>query len=141
MDQYSSYTDGGSRKNPGPAAIGGVIYSPEGEVLAEISDYIGITTNNVAEYTALIETLKKARELDIDKIDCHLDSEFIVKQLNGEYKVKSPDMKPRFMEVLKLSREFSVIRFIHVPREDNEAADAQVNKALDAEGYPKMNGH
>lgn len=134
---YMSFTDGGSRSNPGPAAIGAVLYDPSGSVVEEISEFIGIASNNVAEYKALIAVLQSATKHGVQRISCHLDSELLVRQLNGQYKVKSEDMKPLFMEVLRLSRNFSTIRYIHVRREQNAAADRLVNAALDARGYTK----
>lgn len=134
---YTSYTDGGSRSNPGPAAIGAVLYDEHGAVVEEISEFIGTASNNVAEYKALIAVLHAALKHGVQRISCHLDSELLVRQLNGQYKVKSEDMKPLFMEVVRLSRQFTVIRFIHVRREQNAAADRLVNAALDARGYTK----
>ena len=136
-DFYTSYTDGGSRSNPGPAAIGAVVFDPSGGVVKEISEYIGTATNNVAEYRALIAALQAAKAVGVDHIICHLDSEFVVKQMKGEYRVKSPDMKPLFAEALKWARQFSEIQFVHVRREQNTHADRLVNAALDALGYTK----
>ncbi|MBU1119064.1 ribonuclease HI family protein [Patescibacteria group bacterium] len=128
---YSMYTDGGSRGNPGPAAAGAVLYGKKGEVLGEVSKALGKMTNNQAEYMALILGLKKAKKLNIKSITSFLDSELIVKQLNGEYKVKNEGMKVLFEEVTDLTQEFKSISFKHIPRTKNKYADALVNKALD----------
>ncbi len=124
-------TDGGSRGNPGPAGIGGVLKNGKEEV-AIFSKYIGEKTNNQAEYAALIVGLTQAHKKGIKKITCRLDSQLIVKQLNGEYRVKHEMMKPLFAQVKKLEKEFSDISYEHVRREKNTEADALVNKALDA---------
>jgi len=131
------FTDGGSRGNPGQAAIGVVIEDPaKGEVVREHYERIGIETNNVAEYRALIEGLKIAHRFHPNKLVCHLDSELIVKQLSGEYKVKMPTLRVFFDEIQDLSQDFPSISFIHIPRADNHKADALVNKALDEHPSP-----
>lgn len=127
------FTDGGSRGNPGLAAIGCVLVDPmRGVTLREHYECIGIQTNNVAEYRALIEGLKIARLYHPNVIVCHLDSELIVKQLNGEYRVRMAALKPYYDEISKLAAGFGSITFTHIPREDNFRADTLVNKALDA---------
>ncbi len=131
------FTDGGSRGNPGQAAIGVVIEDPaKGEVIREHYERIGIETNNVAEYRALIEGLKIAKRLHPNHLICHLDSELIVKQLSGEYKVKMPALKVFFDEIQELIAEFSDVSFTHIPRADNHKADTLVNKALDEHPAP-----
>jgi ribonuclease HI len=125
------YTDGGSRGNPGPAGIGAVIYNEKKEKIAEISKYLGVKTNNQAEYQALIEALKKAKELKVDKVEAFLDSELIVKQLKGEYKVKNKDLASLFLEVYNLKHSFSEISFKHIYREHNQEADRLANEAMD----------
>lgn len=131
------FSDGGSRGNPGQAAIGLIIEDPvRGEVIREHCERIGIETNNVAEYRALIEGLKIAKRYHPNRLVCHLDSELVVKQLNGEYKVKMPTMKTFFDEIQELSQDFSDITFQHIPRSDNYRADALVNKALDEHPTP-----
>lgn len=127
------YTDGGSRGNPGPAAIGVVIYLDESK--KEISQYIGTATNNIAEYTALITGLNTCRELKVSKIECFLDSELVVKQLNGIYKVKDEKMMTLFLEVQLLIKDFEEVTFTHVLRAKNKLADTLVNKALDNERF------
>lgn len=123
-------TDGGSRNNPGPAGIGIVFSDESGEVVAKFKEYIGEATNNVAEYSALIYALKKAKDFEAEEIECRLDSELIVKQLNGEYKVKDPGMKNLYAQVQDLIF-FKPIKFVHVRREFNKLADKLVNEAVD----------
>ena len=126
------YTDGGARGNPGPAAIGVVV----GE--KKYGETIGETTNNVAEYKAVIFALKKAKALlgknktKETEILVNLDSELILKQINGEYKVLDADMQPLFIEVWNLKQDFKKVEFNHIPREQNKEADRMVNKALDS---------
>jgi len=124
------FTDGGARGNPGPAGIGAVLYNGK-EKVAEVSKYLGVATNNQAEYRALIEALKKAKELGAKKLSVFLDSELVVKQLNREYKVKNKDLAPLFLEVYNLSLSFSNIIFTHVYRENNKEADRLANEAMD----------
>lgn len=125
------FSDGGARGNPGPAGVGVVIFNENKEQIAEISEYIGETTNNQAEYRAIIAALGKASQLGAKDLECFLDSELVVKQLNGEYKVKNKDLQPRFLEVKSLLSNFSSVRFSHVRREANKLADALANKAMD----------
>jgi len=126
------FCDGGSRGNPGQSAIAFIIEDPiRGEVLKEHYDRIGVETNNVAEYKALIEGLKASRQFQPNRLICHLDSELVVKQLNGEYRVKMPTLQPFFNEIQDLTAELPDVVFMYIPREDNYRADALVNKALD----------
>ncbi len=131
------FTDGGSRGNPGQAAIACVLIDPAGgTVVREHYERIGIQTNNVAEYRALIEGLKIARLYHPNQLICHLDSELIVKQLSGEYAVRMATLQPLFQEIRTLSEEFQSVAFKHVPRADNHHADRLVNKALDEHPSP-----
>jgi len=131
------FTDGGSRGNPGQAAIGCILEDPtRGETLREHYECIGIETNNVAEYRALIEGLKIAKHYHPNSIICHLDSELIVKQLSGEYRVRMPALRPYHDEIQELIPEFPEISFKYIPRDDNFRADALVNKALDEHPAP-----
>ena len=125
------YTDGGARGNPGPAGIGAVIYNEEKILVGEVSEYLGVATNNQAEYKALIAALKKAQSLGGTDLDCRLDSELVVKQLRREYKVKNKDLAPLFLEVHNLSLNFKKISFSHIPRELNAEADSLANEAMD----------
>ncbi len=125
------HSDGGARGNPGPAGIGVVLNDAEGNRLSEISQYLGETTNNQAEYRALIAGLERAKELSAVEVDCYLDSELVVKQLNRQYKVKNADLAPLFLQVHNLSLSFKNIKFIHVRRELNKEADKLANEAMD----------
>ncbi len=128
------YTDGGSRGNPGPAGIGGVVYDREHlKEIDTVSKYIGVTTNNQAEYQALLATLEKAHKLGAKEVDCYLDSELLVKQMRQEYKVRDINLQPLFVKVWNLSMNFKRISWHHVPREKNKRADQLVNEALDAQ--------
>jgi len=131
MDKLIIYTDGGARGNPGPAGIGAAIYDHEHKPVAEISQYLGVATNNQAEYKALIAALNKASELGASELECYLDSELVVKQLNHEYKVKNKDLAPLFLTIHNLSLNFKKISYRHVPRERNKEADRLANEAMD----------
>ncbi|MDQ5893955.1 MAG: ribonuclease [Actinomycetota bacterium] len=124
--------DGGARGNPGPAAIGVVIRDGDGNVLEDLGETIGEATNNVAEYKALIRGIERARELGADELDLRGDSELIVKQMLGQYKVKHPDMKPLHARAKEALAGTSSWTITHVRREQNAEADALVNQALDA---------
>jgi ribonuclease HI len=126
------YADGGARGNPGPAASGAVLYAEDGEVLEEIGTFLGVTTNNVAEWTGLLEGLKAALERGVDEIAIRLDSELVVRQLSGAYRVKHPGLIPLHAEAKALLRKFGRVDVRHVPRKENKAADAVVNQVLDA---------
>lgn len=128
------FTDGGSRGNPGPAAAGGVILAADGSLVAELAEYIGVATNNVAEYRALIMTLQKARELGCDPIEVRMDSELVVRQLNGSYRVKDAKMIPLHAQAMRLLRGFSASHIRHITRNENKRADEIVNATLDAQG-------
>lgn len=124
--------DGGSRGNPGPAAYGFVLLRPDGSEAASVGEVLGSTTNNVAEYTGLIRGLECARELGVRNLDVRGDSELIVKQVRGEYRVKNEQLKPLHQQVMVLVSQFDSYSLEHVYRSDNAAADALVNEALDA---------
>ncbi len=125
------HIDGGSRGNPGPAAAGVVITDADGQTLKEAGVYIGKATNNVAEYSGLIEGLKAARVLKATDVEVFSDSELVVKQMLGEYRVKNPGLVPLYSEARMLANTFEAISFTHVRREQNVKADALVNMALD----------
>jgi ribonuclease HI len=126
------YTDGGARGNPGPAGIGAIAKNDDNEIVFEISEFIGKTTNNQAEYRALVSAIKKAKQLKTEEVDFFLDSELVVKQLNREYKVKNKDLMPLFLEISNLRKQFKKITFSHVRREFNKEADKLANMAMDA---------
>jgi ribonuclease HI len=123
--------DGGSRGNPGPAAIAAVVSDENGEVLTDSAETIGIASNNVAEYKALLLGIELARELGAEAVDLIGDSELIVKQVRGEYKVKKPDLKPLHAAALAALADLPKWSIRNVPRELNAEADALVNEALD----------
>jgi ribonuclease HI len=127
------FTDGGARGNPGPAAYGFVLEDEDGDVLAAHGEAIGVATNNVAEYSALLAGLARAAELGVDELEVVSDSELMVKQLNGEYRVKNAALQDLFLEASRLARKLPRVTYRHVRREHNELADRLVNEALDAE--------
>jgi ribonuclease HI len=126
------WTDGGARGNPGPAAFGYVLEAENGTVLAAHGEAIGIATNNVAEYRALIAGLEKAAEVGVDDLQVVSDSELLVKQMRGEYKVKSETLRGLFEQASALASRLGSVRYTAVRREHNELADRLVNEALDA---------
>lgn len=125
------YSDGGARGNPGPAAIGVYIEDETGKKIKSISRYIGETTNNQAEYQAVLAGLIYIKDLKPKEVSCFLDSELVVKQLKGEYKVKDPALAEQFIKIWNLQHEFEKISFTHIRREKNKLADSLVNLALD----------
>jgi ribonuclease HI len=128
------HVDGGARGNPGPAAVGAVVSTPAGDVLDEASAAIGVATNNVAEYRAVLLGLERAQALGATEVEVVNDSELIARQLTGEYRVKKPDLKPLHAEALAALSPFAGWSIRTVPRERNERADALVNEALDGAG-------
>jgi len=128
---YRANIDGGSRGNPGPASYGVVIRDPKGEVIARLKKYIGRMTNNVAEYYGLIAALDYAQSNQIRALRIESDSELLVKQMRGQYKVKRADLKPLFERAKKMSQSFASFRIDHVYREQNAEADALANEAMD----------
>ena len=133
------FTDGGSRGNPGQAAVGCVLFDPlKNEVLREYGECIGVQTNNIAEYQALITGLKIAMEFRPNHLICHLDSELVVKQLKGEYRVKMASFQPLIEEILEMKTKFPQLTFVYVPRAQNHRADLLVNRALDDLTKPKF---
>jgi ribonuclease HI len=133
---YQANIDGGSRGNPGPAAYGVVIRDGSGQVVGRLKKYIGQNTNNVAEYFGLIAALDYAQTHGIRALRVECDSELVVKQMRGQYKVKNEDLKPLFERAKKMSQTLETFRIDHVYREQNREADALVNQALDETGRP-----
>jgi ribonuclease HI len=125
-------TDGGARGNPGPAAYGYVLEAEDGTVLAAHGERIGVATNNVAEYRGLIAGLEKAVELAVDELEIVSDSELLVKQMTGEYRVKNETLRELSLEASRLARRLGKVTYKAVRREHNELADRLVNEALDA---------
>lgn len=127
------HTDGGSRGNPGPSASGYVIEDENGNVIDEGGEYLGITTNNQAEYQAVKLALQRATELTKGELNFYIDSLLVVNQLNGIYKIKNRDLWPIYADIKKLIKQFSSVSFVHIPREENASADSKVNQVLDAQ--------
>jgi ribonuclease HI len=127
------FADGGSRGNPGPAASGAVLVDRKGEVVAEAGRFLGVATNNVAEWTALLIGLEAAIECGIRRLDVRMDSELVVKQVRGEYRVKHVSLQPLHRKAMTLIRSFERVDIKHVPRNLNKLADSLVNSVLDQE--------
>ncbi len=127
------FADGGSRGNPGPAASGAVLFDESGEVLREVGTFLGVATNNVAEWTGLLTGLEAALELGVTDIAVRLDSELVVKQISGVYRVKNEGLIPLHAKAKVLLRKFASVDVQHVRRKLNAAADAVVNQVLDAQ--------
>jgi ribonuclease H / adenosylcobalamin/alpha-ribazole phosphatase len=125
-------TDGGSRGNPGPAAYGYVLETEDGTVLDARGEAIGVATNNVAEYRALVEGLRAAARAGVDELEVVSDSELLVKQMRGEYKIKNAALRELSLEAARIAREIGTVRYTAVRRELNELADRLVNEALDS---------
>ena len=138
LPAYIANIDGGSRGNPGPAAYGVVIRDPRGEIVARLKKYIGRATNNVAEYYGLIAALDYAQSHGIRALRIECDSELLVKQMSGQYRVKSAELRPLFERARKMSQAFESFRIEHVFREQNREADALVNEALDETSRPSV---
>ena len=126
------FTDGGARGNPGPAAYGYVLEAEDGTVLDARGEAIGVATNNVAEYRALVAGLERAVELGVDELEVVSDSELLVKQMRGEYRVKNEALRELSLEAWRLARQVGRVTYTAVRREHNELADSLVNEALDA---------
>ena len=138
MERFNASIDGGSRGNPGPAAWGVAVFDGDGRCLERHAGTLGRATNNVAEYRGLIEALRIATEKAAAQVRLRSDSELIVRQLEGRYKVKHVDLKPLFAEAKRLIAGFALFDIRHVRREGNKEADALVNRALDQlEADPK----
>jgi ribonuclease HI len=126
------YVDGGARGNPGPAGVGVVITDQEGNELARANDYIGVATNNGAEYRALLLGLERARALGAREVEVVNDSELVARQVEGQYRVKSADLRPLHAQAMQALETFERWSIRSVPRAQNEVADALVNDAIDA---------
>ncbi|MCG0274739.1 MAG: ribonuclease HI family protein [Thermosediminibacteraceae bacterium] len=131
MEKLRVFIDGASRGNPGDAGIGIVMLDEKGNVLKEVSDYIGQTTNNIAEYTALVTALKEALEMGCEEIEVFSDSELMVKQINGEYQIKNEGIKRLYNQVTQLVQEFKKFSINHIKREQNKRADELANEGID----------
>ena len=129
------FADGGARGNPGPAASGVVIFDNNENIIGEYFEYLGETTNNQAEYRAVVLALEKAIELEGTNIVLYSDSELVVNQLNRKYKVKDSGLSKLFVKIWNMAQKFNSIEYHHILREKNKLADAQVNKCLDQHLY------
>lgn len=136
MEEVIIHTDGASRGNPGKAGIGVIIYDQnKKDVLVEVAEYIGETTNNVAEYKALIRALEEATKLSCKRLNIYTDSDLLVKQFNGIYRVKHENLQPLFAQVKKLAGSFEKVKVEHVRREYNKDADKLANQGVDKSNF------
>lgn len=126
------HTDGGARGNPGPGAIGIAVLDEKKKLIKEIGKFIGKSTNNEAEYKAVVEGLKTCEEMGGKELKFFIDSLLVVSQLNGKFKIKEPRMKKFYLEIKELEKNFESVTYLHVPREKNYLADKIVNEVLDA---------
>jgi len=126
------YTDGGARNNPGPAATGVVLKDETGKTICNYGEYLGEQTNNYAEYSAVISGMKKAHELGATELDVIVDSKLVCEQLNGRWKVKEPTLQNLFIQAWNAIQKFKKVQIMHILREGNKEADAEVNKVLDS---------
>lgn len=131
MFEFKIYSDGASRGNPGHAGAGAVILDSDGNQVDEICKYLGETTNNQAEYQALLLALEKASKLKPESIEIYADSELMIKQLKGEYKMKNEALKPHFQKIMTILNQLKKYKLTHVPREKNKKADKLANEAID----------
>ena len=125
------YSDGASRGNPGPAGAGAVLLDADGHVIAELTKFLGVTTNNVAEYEGFIIGLEEAQRCGVDDLDARMDSLLVVEQMLGHWKIKHPNMKPLALRAGELFASFPKRTIAHVPRDANAIADALSNRAID----------
>lgn len=133
VKQVKLYGDGGSRGNPGPSASGYVLLDMDDNILKKTGVYLGITTNNQAEYQSLKFGLQEALNMGVEEVAVYMDSQLVIRQLTGQYKIKNRDLIPHYETIKDLVRQFKKVSFQHVPRELNKLADAEVNTTLDAE--------
>ncbi|WP_373046212.1 ribonuclease HI family protein [Vulgatibacter sp.] len=125
------YSDGAARGNPGPAGAGAVIVAPDGEIIERLGRFLGNNTNNYAEYMGLLIGLERAHELGAREVEVLADSQLMIRQLGGSYKVKAENLRPLYLEALALLRGFDAVKLVHVPREQNKDADEMSNRAID----------
>ncbi len=140
LDQVKIFADGGSRGNPGPSASGFVVLDMEDNVLVDQGVYLGVTTNNQAEYTALKLALEACKKMNAKEVEVYMDSLLVVNQMKGIFKIKNRDLWPIHQAIVDLAKNFRHVSFSHVPREFNKLADAAVNRALDEQAglAPKL---
>ena len=125
------YSDGAARGNPGPAGAGAVLIDSTGQIIERLGKYLGVQTNNYAEYLGLLLGVKRARDLGIPEVEIYADSELMIRQLGGRYQVKSPTLRPLYEEAIKVLKGFAKFKLVHVPREKNQEADEMSNRAID----------
>lgn len=130
------YTDGAARGNPGPAGAGASLEDSSGAVIAEVSQYLGEATNNQAEYRALILGLERAREIGAQEVEIRADSELMIRQMRGEYRVRDPELRELARRAHAIANGFASVAYVHVPRASNRRADRLANRAIDLEGEP-----
>ena len=131
LNRIRVYSDGAARGNPGPSGAGAVLVEPSGQIVDRLGKFLGVRTNNYAEYMGLLLGLKRAKELGVREIEVFTDSELLIRQLGGRYQVKSASLRPLYEEALNLLNGFSRVKLVHVPREMNSAADEMSNRAID----------
>jgi len=131
IEKLIIYSDGGARGNPGPGGAGVVFYNKNKKKIKELSKFLGIVTNNQAEYAGLILALQEAVKLGAKIVDIFLDSELVVKQLKGEYRVKNKELKKFYLKAINLINKIQSVNFFYLPRRDNKVADNLVNQVID----------
>lgn len=131
LERVRVYSDGAARGNPGLSGAGAVLVEPNGQVVDRIGKFLGVQTNNYAEYMGLLLGLRRAQALGVTEVEVFADSELMIRQLGGRYQVKSPTLRPLYEEAVKLLKDFSRVKLVHVPREMNKAADEMSNRAID----------
>ncbi len=131
LERLRVYSDGAARGNPGLSGAGAVLVEPNGQVVDRIGKFLGVQTNNYAEYMGLLLGLRRAQALGVNEVEVFADSELMIRQLGGRYQVKSPTLRPLYEEAVKLLNDFSRVKLVHVPREMNKAADEMSNRAID----------
>jgi ribonuclease HI len=141
LEEAKLYTDGGSRGNPGDSACAFVICEMDDTVVEKSGYYMGMATNNQAEYFGMIKGLERARDLGIDKVSLFSDSQLVVNQMSGFYKVKNQELAPLYQQLKVLAQSFEKVSFTHIPRELNKIADKEVNRILDQHERSKKNHH
>lgn len=131
LERVRVYSDGAARGNPGLSGAGAVLVEPNGQVVDRIGKFLGVQTNNYAEYMGLLLGLRRAQAMGVSEVEVFADSELMIRQLGGRYQVKSPTLRPLYEEAVKLLNDFSRVKLVHVPREMNKAADEMSNRAID----------
>ena len=131
FERLRVYSDGAARGNPGLSGAGAVLVEPSGQVVDRVGKFLGVHTNNYAEYMGLLLGLRRAKDLGVREIEVFADSELMIRQLGGRYQVKSATLRPLYQEAVKLLNDFSRVKLVHVPREMNKAADEMSNRAID----------